>query len=221
MLKKHYRLVDIGSKIGGSAEKYRRRLSASEFPVSNAAAQHVLTIERSPGYRAALRRLGFDVIIGDIMKILDDGLLPSGDVFMASHILEHLPTLEDSQRLLAAMVQQAKHGVWLKLPSFEQDDTGEGRLKKHNLRFNWTSWSCHRTAFCLEHVREVLRNCNRPHICHELASITLPDNKHYNIVPNLDQKDLGRYNAAEHGPKHYVKFNPPIVGEWDVRIIFN
>jgi hypothetical protein len=119
------------------------------------------------------------------------------------------------------MLGHAKHGVGLALPSFEQDETGEGRLRKHGLRFNWTSWRGHPSHFKVCHAQEALDIFNGLYTIAIKPGREVKTSDHPNIVPDLDQEDLGNYDPEIHGPKPAVVFDPPIVGEWDVQIKWN
>jgi len=215
-----FRVVDVGSKLGGSAAKYGQNVKSTVFGGPNPKPAQICCIERAPRYEPKLKALGFSVLIADVFALAKNDELPYGDVYLASNMLEHCPCVDASMYLLEKMMRMSRQGVWLRLPSFEQDETGEGRLARHNLRFNWTSWRGHWSHFRLAHVYEALHllQHQRPMKIHVSGGRLLHDSNYPNIVPNLDTDELVNYDPRLHGPRNHVKFKPPIVGEWDVQI---
>ena len=218
MAAKRYKLIDVGSKIGGSLGKYRKMLPGTILRQPQPKPSDCLAIERNKKYEQTLRDAGYDVLIRDFFDLIDKKELPKSDVYLACNVLEHFKSIEASKHALKHMIWNSYVGVWLRLPSFEQDETGEGRLREHNLRFSWTSWRHHSSHFCLQHVKELLSTLDIKHTLRITPGRVIATSDYPSIVPNLDQPELDNYDPQLHGPRTNVIFNPPIVGEWDVQI---
>lgn len=196
--------------------KFNKKLPRSYFRLPPGQPQEVLCIERQEKYRPSLEKLGFSTLFEDIFHVKD---WPRADVYVACNVLEHFNTVEHSMHVVRKMLEASDVGAWFILPSFQQDtQTGEGVLRKHGLRFNWTSWIGHPSHFCVGHVYEAIRHFDRSYSVRVTPSRTLVDNQHPNIVPDLWREDIGQYDPKEHGPKPLVKFDPPIVAEWSVEV---
>ena len=116
------------------------------------------------------------------------------------------------------MLQHAREGVWLRLPSFEEDDAGMAQLRRHNLRFHWSRWTCHRSAYRLQHVRDVAFSHPDRFWVREVGRGLIQNSSDERVVPDTVSRNAGKY-APEMGPKIQVEFDPPLVAEWDVLLL--
>lgn len=219
----HYHVVDLGAKKGAAVDVYRKQRQGSLFADVDPGGDRVLAVEWKSEYGPQLREKGFDVLIEDVVDLFRRPELPfAADIFLASNFLEHLADVPQAQWVLKRMLEEARIGVWLWMPSFEQDETGEGQLRRHGLQFSWTCWKGHSAHLLLKHVREVIGRVERPHQLKIYPSIYLRDSAYRMVVPLRDWKpdEVVEYDRNKHGPKPRVRFNPPVVREWGVQLRF-
>ena len=131
---------------------------------------------------------------------------------MVWDFLEHLPSIEDSNLVLGAMLDHAAKGVWLRMPSFEQDEAGEGQLRRHGLRFTWTNWqhghpSFYKISDALGVINAKAPSCG---LKYEHQRIIRDSSSKY-VVPIDAPIDTTEYKP-EHGEKPDVVFQPAVIG---------
>ncbi len=116
------KVVDMGTKKAGSLGVFLEH-GAMYFgeEASRIKPRECLGIDWHDKYRQSVEKQGYQFMALDVLK---DFNYPAAEYYLAWDFLEHLPSIEDSNNVLAAMLDHAIKGVWLKMPSFEQDDTG-------------------------------------------------------------------------------------------------
>ena len=99
--------IDIGTGVGGSIGFVRKSFGAGPG----------LGIDIDPDKLAKARAAGHEVIEGD----LADLELPAGCVSFVSamDVLEHLPDLDATRRVLGAAAKVARDAIFIRHPSFE------------------------------------------------------------------------------------------------------
>lgn len=216
-----FKLIDLGAQHGGSIGVLRKYLTEATPLASFFGDPKIVFIPK-------FECLGIDIDAIHVEELHEAGHLSrrmnlninfpeeAAEFYSAFNLLEHLDGVHRAQEVLKLMLRQAKRGVILRLSSFETDETGEGALLKHGLRWSWTRWHHHTAAVRREHVRQVLaspefrewRISIRPHVTITNADSPL-------IVPERAPHDCGKYEP-EMGNKPIVIFDPPLVPEWDV-----
>ena len=104
------------------------------------------------------------------------------------------------------MLDASATGIYLRLPSFEQDQQGEGQLRRHGLRFVWTGWTFHKAHVCLQHVAQVLGKYPARLAVRKEPRRVFLDSSDKSIVM------LGKEDEP------LVAFDPEVVGQWDMII---
>jgi glycosyltransferase involved in cell wall biosynthesis len=209
-----YAVVDLGTKKGGAIDAFRRFAASNQMAAPSPAL--CLGIDRDEQYRTEVTQKGYQFLAANIIS--PDFVWPEADHYLAWDFLEHLPDREWSKKVLIQMCRHATAGIWLRLPSFEQDSvTGEGALKKHGLRFAWSHWSGHPSHFLVEDAMQALHEgLMDAQWSHRLEQRKLiHDSNHPNVVP------IGApINTVEYDPnlgmRPQVQFVPPIVGQWEL-----
>jgi hypothetical protein len=210
----HYAVVDLGTKKASAIDVFRRLAASYEIPVSPAAL--CLGIDRKDQYRNEVTQKGYEFLKSDI--ITPEFIWLAADYYLAWDFLEHLPSREFSKKVVVQMCRHATAGVWLRLPSFEQDSlTGEGALHNHGLRFAWSRWTGHRSHFligdALEALNDGLKDAQWSHRLDQRELIL--NSNHPDVVPIDAPADTVKYEP-ELGPRPWVQFTPPVVGQWEL-----
>lgn len=214
-------IIDLGSKEGGAIGVVRKQLAAGTgkmkfFNVPNAPRKRCLAVDYNDRHIRKLTKAGYTT---EKVNLNHEFPTHKTKLYLAFHMLEHLSSVERSKEVLLGMLRYATHGVWLRLPSFEQDEKGEGALKPHGLQWYWTTWEHHSSPFQLSHVREVLEKFPQTHEVRVFARNKVSDSSHESVVPfpKKPGQEHGRYKASM-GEKPKLKFEPQLVGEWEVLI---
>jgi hypothetical protein len=202
------RVVDLGTKKGSAIGVFLKR-GAMYYgnEIRKIKPGDCVGIDLADKYRETVEKRGFQFQAKDVLE----AQWHKADYYLAWDFLEHLPSISESKKVLGNMLAYAGKGVWLKMPSFEQDDTGEGQLKKHGLRFTWTNWHGHPSAFCLNHAYRTIDECKRvKNVKHKTQRI-IRDSSDKFVVPIDAPVDVTEYKP-EYGKKPKVKFDPPVIG---------
>jgi hypothetical protein len=149
----------------------------------------------------------------------DLAVLPAADYYMAWNYLHaNLPDKEWMAAVVETMIHKARKGVWLRIPSFEQDEaTGELALKEFGLRFAWTKrWSPYLlhdlvtaiNAYKVKTKRGSLRLKIKP-------AARVRTSQEPCVVPENAPLDATEYHPSM-GERRVTPFDPPLVSQWDV-----
>jgi len=216
------KVVDLGCKLGRALEEFRRagpryygRAAEAVCPAE------CLGVDRQARYAALVRDRGYGFLGLDLTEPGALERLPRADFYLAWDFLEHLPDKGWSDAVLRAALARARIGVWLRMPSFQQDDdTGEGALRALGLRFTWTRWTGHRSGYLIEEALEAIglyrKEVNRPAVAVRAEPRGLiRSTEDPRVVPADAPVDTVRYEPGL-GAKPLVDFDPPLVGQWDL-----
>lgn len=172
-------------------------------------------------YRKDVETKGFQFGLLDLSVASDIKKLPLGAFYTAWHFLEHLPDKKTAKVVVQEALSKAEKMLWCRLPSFEQnDETGEGVLRKLGLRFTWTNWKghpCHwLVADCVEAIESWgAVNPDKPFDLFVKPSSWIESTDHFRVVPIDTPVDVTAY-SPKFGKKPFKKFDKPIVAEWEV-----
>lgn len=213
-----YDVVDLGTKKGGALDVFREAGPRYFLAAGGVSVGGCLGVDANEAYAADVRRKGYRF---ETLRFPDDlGALPEASYYLAFDFLEHLNGVDESDRVLEVMLAKASRGVWLRMPSFEQDTlTGEGVLRKHGLRFAWTHWVGHKSPYRLEHALRVISGCGRFHRYDLRGNRKIAVSSDRAVVPVEAPIDTVNYSKAL-GPKPAIEFKPPVIGQWEVLIHF-
>jgi hypothetical protein len=202
----HFSVVDLGTKTGGALDVFRRRAD-TYFKDAECAREDCLGVDFADKYADEIRKKGYQFSAADVTTCR----WPTADFFLAFDFLEHLPDKEVSDVVLRQMLTNAKRGVWLKMPSFEQDATGEGQLKRYGLRFTWSYWSGHPSHYLVEDAMRVITDtCPNAKVKHKHQRIIKHSRSRF-VVPINAPIDTTEY-SEDLGPKPDIDFNPHVIG---------
>ena len=209
-------VVDLGTKTSGALDYFIKRHGVHFPNGTKIEPKECLAVDRDEKYKKDVEEKGYTFMRADVLA--RDFVWPDAKFYTAFNFLEHLPSAQHSSAVLRAVLQHAHEGAWLRLPSFEEDGTGLGQLSRHGLRFHWGRWTCHRSAYKLQHVRDVAFAHADRFWVREIGRGVIHDSSDDRIVPDTAARNVGRY-TTEMGPKAHVKFNPPLIAEWDVCLL--
>jgi hypothetical protein len=152
--------------------------------------------------------------------------LPKAKAYLAWHVLEHLTDKDCAGRVVHAALTQAERIAWFRLPSFEQDcERGEGALRRHGLRFSWTRWSGHPTAWLVSDCKESIDTWKLRYPTRVFDVIVKPaayirDTDHRRVLPVGAAVDADIYHESFGAKPPRIVFDPPLVSEWEVVVKF-
>ncbi len=209
-------VVDLGCKKGGAIGVFRKWHGA-HFPWGRDIAPHeCLGIDRNDNCRKDIEGHGFTFLGADVL--VPDFIWPNAEFYTAFHFFEHLPSLEQANYVLRKVLEHARVGVWIRMPSYENDETAGERLSPHGLRFFWRDWKGHKTKYRLEHVWRMLSENPDWKVMKEVPKGEVTSSADDRLVPESAPSEIGKY-LPDMGPKPEVTFDPPLIPEWDVFIV--
>jgi len=216
------KVVELGCKLGNGITEFIRRGSMYYGPlVRSIDPAECLGIDIQERFRADLesRRLRFRCLDLTADGALEE--LPEADYYLAWDFLEHLPNMEWVSAVIQVMLRKARKGVWIRMPSFEQDkDTGEGVLRAMGLRFSWSVWHGHKCHVLVSDVVQVINEyksgVGRSSIAMKLlAGRCVRSTDDPCVVPIDSPVDTVKYDEKL-GPKPIRDLNPDVVAQWEV-----
>lgn len=193
-----WHLIDLGTKKGGAIDVFRRH-HGMYFPRQGIVPRLCLGVDRNPAYQAPVHAKGYAFRQADAM----DFDYPVADFYTAFDFLEHLPDVAASDEVLRRMLAAARKGVWLRMPSFETDETGGGQLARLGLRFDWTAWDFHTSHYTLADVRRVISD---RFVMRTKGNLRFADTK--------DRRIEAMPGFAKPNPP--ARLDPPVIGQWEV-----
>ena len=225
-------VVDLGTKHGNAIDAFFRQAAGAGLPEEQLAKfQKSRCVgyerEQAADYREIVEAKGYQFRLANLAMEAKLNELPTSDVYLLWHFLEHLPSKLEAQRVMLAALARTRTLVWLKLSSFQPDSyNGEGVLRDRGLRFTWTEWKGHPTPWLLQDCQKALQLWrtqapDRSYIAkvRPAKMIEYSDNPH--VVPVNAPADTLKYHPS-HGrkPKPPIRFPRRVVAEWDVIIHF-
>lgn len=218
------KVIDLGCKLGNSLAEFIRRGSMYYGELVRAIQPgECLGIDMQARYQRDLVERGFNFLAVDITAEGALEQLPEADYYLAWDFLEHLPTKEWASAVIQTMLHKARKGVWIRMPSFEQDEsTGEGALKKLGLRFTWTNCHGHKCPLLVEDVVRTL-NDYKSQTGRNSIALKLRPGKRVRatddpcVVPVDSPMDTTEYRANL-GPKPVKDLETHLVSQWEVVI---
>ncbi len=218
------RVVDVGTKLGNALGEFIRRGGPvfGDPTIASIQPGECLGVDRQPRFEQDLTRRGYQFSCVDLTQTYVMAALPEADYYLAWDFLEHLPSEAWSASLLQVMLAKARKGVWLRMPSFEQDGTGCQALEVLGLRFTWTNWTGHTSHFTLAQAAQAIEEYKKLAKHPELHVSVRPGKRVQAsddpcVVPLEAPKDTVKYDISL-GHKTVVNFNPPLVAQWEVII---
>lgn len=145
----HY--VDLGCKHGGAIDVARKHGHVHGIP-RNPKPGLCIGVDRSPDYAASMRKRGYQFFQGKLPDC--DFPWPDADCYLAWNFLEHLDSIEIAKEVLGDMIRHSTHGVWLLMPTFE-DDVCKA-LAARGFELPWYNMKGHRALVLKRHVLQVV-----------------------------------------------------------------
>ena len=206
-------VVDLGTKKAGAIDVFREHHSIY-FPSQKIPEAHCLGLDVQDKYRDVVTNKGYKFQASRI----EDFDWVKADYYLAFDFLEHLTSIEQSKEVLKQMLRHATKGVWLRLPSFEEDETNMATLRPLGLRFTWTQWTGHTSHFQKRHVTEAINESEFKGLPVKfVGNLKIKNTQHRTIVPEHAPIDAVRYKTV-YGNKLNTSFNPPLIGQWEAII---
>ena len=208
-------LIDLGCGPGRSLRGAMRRFDARG-----------IGIERHPGKVRKGQAEGLPVYRADILE-MDLEAFPNVQYVTIDNVLEHLPTLDAVEALVATSIRLAKRVVHIRHPSFEDVDYLAGL----GLKQYWTDWPGVHTAPVRLH--EFVAMANRAgvyriliHPVRRALDASDPTILPIDAPPGQHREDRSAYTAVHgvydperHGAKPAVTFDRPVYFAFDILLI--
>ena len=225
-------IVDLGTKHGWAIDEFRRKgnmyLKLPEL-FKQIKPQQCVGYERPQmeKYRTIVEKKNYKFRTADLAVDEAIAALPLAKIYLAFHFLEHVPNKDWSRKLVHQSLTNAQHLAWFKLPSFQQDnETGEGVLRQHGMRFTWTTWPNHPSHWLVEDCTDAIKEWSKNFPDRSYNLIVKPygwinDMANDLVVPIDAPNDVVKYEP-KHGPKPlHIKFKQPVISEYEVIVMFN
>lgn len=210
-------VVDLGAKTAGALDHFRRRYGTMHFQNGvDISPRACLAVDRDERHRSEAEQKGYGFMCSDILA--KEFQWPQADFYLAVNLLEYLPSPQHARSVLRAMIEHAKKGVWVRISSHERDETGLGQLRRHGLRFFWSRWVSHRARVTLDQIRSAVLSYSDRAVLREMPRTVIGDSSSNRIVPETAPWDCQSYTESL-GEKTQVRFDPPLVAEWDVFVV--
>ena len=215
-------VIDLGTNVGQTLNEFSRKYHRF-FPKDCPFLDDVfdgptgfstcLGVDRHEKYRADLEGVGATFEVLDLSDAAAVSTLPESNYYIMSKLLHHLGTPEGAEHLLSTVLGKVKRGVWIRALSFEQDDqTGEGALHKHNLRFGWSTKYVH----CPIRSLIALIDLNKWDL-NLLPAKRIRHTNDHRVLPIGSDPGKEEYEEVMgHKPQHHLF--PEVVAEWDIFI---
>lgn len=231
MEKTEFDVVDLGTKHGGAIEEFLKR---GRVFLRNESLERRLNRGRCVGYerpqaedyRGKVEGKGFQFRTANLADDTEIARLPDSEIYLAWHFLEHVPNKDWARKLVQASLTHSRHFAWFRLPSFEQDEqNGEGFLRKHGMRFTWTNWLGHPTHWLVGDCTNAIidwekENPERKFDLQVRPADRITSMKDQRVVPIDTPVDVNKYEA-KFGPKPLdVRFTTPVIAAWEVTVRF-
>ena len=174
-----FTVVDLGTKKAGALDVFRKHGKMYFGLDAECRPDVCLGVDLADKYKDDVKKRGYRFRSADVLS--EDFDWPSADFYLAFDFLEHLPSKEMSAAVLRTMLERARRGVWLRMPSFEQDGTGEKPLRDLGMRFAWTNWHGHPSHYLVSEAKSVIE-------------LVKPDakvkHKHNKLIHNTHNQDV-------------------------------
>ena len=216
-----FQVVDLGTKLGNSIGEFRRKANIFWPEFVAPLPELCLGIDMQDKYREDVEGQGYKFMALDVTAEGALEQLPEADYYIAWDFLEHLPNKEWSSAIVKVMLHKARKGVWIRMPSFEPDEsTGEGVLLNLGLRFAWSNWRGHKSHYllldCITAINEYKTEAKRGSIAVKTkAGRRVRSTTDDKVVPIDAPIDTVKY-SLDMGHKKVEKFDPPLVAQWEV-----
>lgn len=193
-----YEFADFGCSTGGSLAHCLKRFNARSG----------VGIDIDPAKVEKTRAAGFDAALADLHQL--DGSKSVRFVSMMQ-FLEHLPSLQEVERVVEKAASLATDFLYIHHPSFED----EHYLESCGLRLYYHHWTGHITHVLRDEFFEMFDRLGllRYHV-RPLQPITSSD--HESILPTTAKINQHQYQADVHGEKPSVTFPRPIYQHMEI-----
>ncbi len=187
-----YEFADFGCSTGGSLKHCIERFGARSG----------IGIDIDPIKVEKTRAAGFDAALADLHKL--DGEKSLRFVSMMQ-FLEHLPSLEEVERVVAKAASLATDFLYIHHPSFEE----EHYLLGQGLRLYYHHWSGHTTHITRDEFFTMFERLGlmQYHV-RPIQPVIRSD--HESILPSSAPINQHQYTAELHGEKPSIPFPRPI-----------
>lgn len=204
-------LVDLGCGTGSDLTSLERRFGAT-----------AIGIDRNRRKIARGRESGRAVFQGDITE-LDHSLFESARFAVLDNVLEHLPSMEVVEAVLASACSLASEVVCIRHPSFDHVEY----LRANGLKQYWTDWPrSHPTPI---ELHELMAIANRVGAYRTIVQPVMRalDSSDPTLLPlaapseqhRRDRSRYGVYDPERHGPKPEVVFDRPVYFAFDIALV--
>jgi hypothetical protein len=213
-----FAVVDLGTKKAGALDVFCKHGKMYFGQEANCIPGACLGVDRDEKYGDEVRKRGYKFQAANVLD--PDFDWPSSDFYLAFDFLEHMPSKADSDAILHTMVNFARRGLWVRIPSFEQDKTGEQLLRGLGMRFAWTDWHGHPSHYLVSDVMTVISKLvPEANVRHKKLKL-VRDTKDPAVVPIDAPTDTVKYDPSL-GPKPFARFETPLIGQHEFIVQIN
>lgn len=177
MLKNKYNLskydfLDLGCKDGGSIGYCAKRFRSGKGPEHYAKG---IGIDLNPESVKNARKAGYDAIQQDILKL---DINHKFRFVSALDFLEHLPSLDDVEKIIKKMSELASDFLFIRHPAFEDVEY----LKALDLKAAWTDWDVHTAPIKIYDFTRIFNSLGLRQYCFNFRN-DLINSDHETILP--------------------------------------
>jgi hypothetical protein len=206
-----YTVVDLGAKKCGSLDAFRKYRKGTFGGHADVAPDKCLAVDINADCGATAKERGYNFVQADVLDPKFEW--PSSMYYLAWDFLEHMPSINHSNYVLRKMVEHSSHGVWLRMPCFEPDTLD--KLDRMGLRFTWTTWAVHASAYTVALATRVIESVRGWHMAKKMVSTKFVSSMDDRLVPKTAPSEVLKYDASM-GPKSKIVFSPPISAAFDL-----
>jgi hypothetical protein len=194
-----YDFIDLGSSKGGSIDFCSKRFGPARG----------IGIEVDPVKVAQTRAAGEDAIEADATQL---NIRKRVRFVSMLDFLEHLPSQEVAETVLAQAADAATDFLFIRHPSFE----GEGLIEHLGVRQYWWHWSGHTCHLRISDYCRIFERLGLGQYCISYRD-PIRNSEHSSLVPLSAPLNSHAYDADVHGEKPFVEFPAAI---WRMQVIF-
>lgn len=191
--------IDLGSSTGGSIAFCTKRFGA----------ERGLGIDLDPNKVARARDAGVEAVRADATDLR---LYKRVRFVSMLDFLEHLPSPQVVEAILAQAAEAATDFLFIRHPSFE----GEGLIEMLGVRQYWWHWSGHTCHIRISDYCEMFERLGLMQYCIRFHGL-VQTMEHESLVPLSAPVNTHAYDPERHEPKPIVDLPYPI---WRMQSIF-
>lgn len=196
-----YDFVDFGCSNGGSMK----------FAMDRLGGENGIGFDINPEKVEKAKAMGLSAHLADVSS-LDPAGLGTARFVIASHFLEHLPSLELAELCISSACRVAEEFVFIRQPFFDADVA----LEKLGLKLYWSSWRGHTNHMTTLDFVEILERLKGQGLFDSYTTFhryPIENSNNECVHPTSSPRDQHAYDPAIHPKKPITDFEMPVFRE--------